>query len=142
MNQYIILIHSGRFEGCSIANLTLFFLTEEERTPTDVANLLSDIFKEYLKDARYPEEAAESVKNLLSLITDTFDNDLYELLEENGFCFNPHKKLPIKKIINLSEMIDYLTERNCWYFKKENFNKHNNQISGEVFDTIWEDKDI
>lgn len=143
MKQYIVLLHSGRFEGCSIANITFFFLTEEDRTPTEIADLICGVTNEYLDSSKHPEDAPfllRTIKDLLSLTNDTLDHDLYQLFEKNNFCFFPVKDLPIEKIVFLSEMIDYMTDRDCWYFQKENYNKHNNQVSGEVFDVIWENK--
>lgn len=134
IRQYLVMLYSGQYESRSIANVSLFYLTEEERNPTQVADLLDNVFKEYLKEeSRYPIEDAESIRNFLSLINDTLPIELYEFMEYNNFHFSP-QNLPIEKIISLSESIDYFTDREDWYFKKDNIK--NNQVS--IFDVIWE----
>jgi hypothetical protein len=128
----MIMLHSGNFEDQSIASLDLFFVTEEEKTPTEIADLLRGIINQYVDKYRFSKYQLD-VKNLLSMTNDTLDVSL----EDNKFYFSPHKRLPISKIISLSEAIDYFTDRECWYFQKENLDK-DGQVNSEVFDVIWE----
>lgn len=132
----MIMLHSGNFEDQSIASLDLFFLTEEEKTPTEIADLIHNIINQYVDEHRL-DEYRLGVKNLLSMTNDTLDHELYVSLEDNKFYFSPEKRLPISKIISLSEAIDYFTDRECWYFQKENLDK-DGQVHSEVFDVIWE----
>lgn len=135
MYQYLISIRSGRYEDVSVASLNLFFLTEEDKTPTQIANLFRDIVHGYVESQK-GDECIFNVRNILGMTNDEFDYELYTLLEENNFYFYPLKGFPIKKIIDLQEMVNYLTDCDCWYFQPENLN--NGEVSGEIFNVVWE----
>lgn len=123
------MFHDGYVEEQTVTNLSLFFFTEEDKTPFEIAILFREVVRRYLNEEKYPED----IKNMFRWVNDDFS--LYEYLGSQ-FDSTPDRRLDISKIISFDKIINFLTDCDDWAFREENYNKHTNQP--HVFEVIWE----
>jgi hypothetical protein len=119
-------LSKGTYEGSSVPQIVFYVLLKEDKTPTEVADLFKVGFKDYVAAVNRNEAKFFLPPLIPKTITECF-NDLFrmqwhettefECLEERGWQNRPHFHIPIKKIIGLEGMEDYLgDEPQSWLF--------------------------
>lgn len=148
--QYLVLIKKGCIETTSLAALDFYYVTEEEKNPTEVAFSFKENFNKFCEQERIQEEKHNKFfegkrdkvqKTKLEIFNILFNlqshetcGEQFEELEENGW-FTFSQRLPIDKIVYLADMEDFLSDdKDNFYFAEKNM--RNGQVSTEVFSEI------
>lgn len=141
--QYIVMLSRGTYEGSSVPQIVFYVLLKEDKSATEIADLFKAAFKDYVTEVNENNNVNGIQVIAIKSAKDCF-NDLFEMqwhetmefeyLEEHGWQNRPHFHIPIKKIITLEGMEDYLQDKpQNWLFG--NSRDADGSVSCEVFDS-------
>lgn len=141
--QYIVMLSRGTYEGSSVPQIVFYVLLKEDKSPTEIADLFKAAFKDYVAEVNKNNNIRGiqviAVKSPKDCFNDLFEMQWhetieFEYLEVHGWQNRPHFYLPIKKIVTLEGMEDYLEdEPQDWLF---NDGRHvGGSVTSEVFDS-------
>ena len=132
--QYIVMLSRGTYEGSSIPTIVFYVLLKEDKSATEVADLFKVAFKDYVaavNENHYVDNrsARECFNYLFKM--QWHEAAEFDWLEQHGWDNNPHFHIPVKKIVTLQGMEDYLEDEPHGYlFNNRNLN---GLVSSEVF---------
>lgn len=140
--QYIVMLSLGTYESSSVPQIVFYVLLKEDKSPTEIADLFKTAFDGYVAEVNKNNNINDiqviAVKSAKDCFNDLFkmqwhETIEFEYLEEHGWQNRPHFHIPVKKIITLEGMEDYLQDDpKGWLFN----NRHTDgSVSGEVFES-------
>lgn len=127
MKQYLVLLSIGTYEGTSCSVIPLYYLSEDEKNPTEIANVVKANFDLYYNDIASKRDKRLEFINLFNL--ELHEVDFLDSFVNFDCC--PYDDFPITDIIYLTGMEDYVDEKEMWLFQEEQL--RNGQVSSEVF---------
>lgn len=135
--QYLVLLRKGKYEDSSFAALEFYLLSDVVKTPTEIADIFKEAFRDY---ANCVNENDNVVRTVSQQFENLFELDIHETIEVD--CFSkygiecrPHYSIPIRSVVHLDGM-DLYCEEPCetWLFTKGR--NADGSVTAEVFDSF------